>query len=332
MKLNRVGAQPSLCRTRDKERQDLTIAVAQLRWQSDATAHRENLTVAGDLAASSGAQVLMLPELTMSRYPADTRPTKANRAALAEDLHNGETTTLLSQMAKANGIWIVGSLFEQNETAATGGYNTAVLYSPLGEIASIKRKLHIPVTEGYFEDEYFTPAPAADGNKVVELSLPGRPKLATPTCWDEWFPELARDLALAGADILCYPTAIGSEPDHPNFDTSELLLRTVTGHAIANGLFIAVPNRWGDEGRLNFYGRSFVVDPFGRTLAQAGSDADELLVVEIDLDQRRDWLELFPFFATRRPEAYSALVEPVRNARQSDGRASEGGIPGIAPW
>jgi N-carbamoylputrescine amidase len=189
------------------------------------------------------------------------------------------------------------------------------------------------VTEGYFEDEYFTPGaatPASD--RVRSLPLPGSPKLGMPTCWDEWFPELARDLALAGADLLCYPTAIGSEPDYPDFDTSELLLKTVTGHAIANGLFIAVPNRWGDEGRLKFYGKSFVVDPFGRTLAIASSSADELLVVELDLDQRRDWLELFPFFATRRPDTYGALSEPLQNPRQPNGRASLGGIPGIRPW
>ena len=332
MKLTQVAALPSLCRTRDKERQNLTIAVAQLRWQQDKTRHASNIAEAGRLASETGADLLLLPELTLSRYPADTRPHPDRRIELAEALESGPTTALLSAIAKSNGIWIVGSLFERNATAETGGYNTAVLYSPQGAIAAATRKIHIPVTEGYFEDEYFTPGPVELAPKVHELQIAGNPKLGMPTCWDEWFPELARDLALAGADLLCYPTAIGSEPDHPNFDTSELLIKTVTGHAIANGLFIAVPNRWGDEGRLNFYGKSFVVDPFGRTLAQAASDSDELLVVELDLDQRRDWLELFPFFATRRPDAYASLVNPMDNPRRQDGRAQLGGIPGIQPW
>ena len=332
MKLTKVAALPSLCRTRDKERENLTIAVAQLRWEADPSIHQAKIRTAAELASSGGAQVLMLPELTLSRYPADARPESHQRLSFAEDLLTGATTGLLRELALSQNIWIVGSLFERNSEASTGGYNTAVLYSPAGEIAGFNRKLHIPVTEGYFEDEYFTPGPPEGAKKVHELPLPGEPRVGMPTCWDEWFPELARDLALAGADVLCYPTAIGSEPDHPDFDTSELLLKTVTGHAIANGLFIAIPNRWGDEGRLNFYGKSFVVDPFGRTLARAGSDTDELLVVELDLNQRRDWLELFPFFATRRPDSYASLVMPVENPRQPDGRASRGGIPGIRPW
>ena len=331
MKLTRVAALPSLCRTRQKERQNPVIAVAQLHWQRDSKQHAANIAAAAELAKHSGAELLLLPELTLSRYPADTRPNPNRRSELAEDLESGPTSALLAEVAKGTEIWIVGSLFERNAAADTGGFNTAVLYSPQGEIAATTRKLHLPVTEGYFENEYFTPGPADFAPTVQQLKIAGEPKLGMPTCWDEWFPELARDLALAGADLLCYPTAIGSEPDHPDFDTSELLVKTVTGHAIANGLFIAVPNRWGNEGRLEFYGKSFVVDPFGRILAQAASDSDELLVVELDLDQRRDWLELFPFFATRRPEAYGALTDPIVNPRQHDGKAKLGGIAGIAP-
>jgi N-carbamoylputrescine amidase len=131
--------------------------------------------------------------------------------------------------------------------------------------------------------------------------------------------------------VLCYPTAIGSEPDHPDFDTEPLWRQTIVGHAIANGLFIVVPNRWGNEGLIDFYGSSFVVDPYGRLLAQAGREGDEVLVVELDLDQRRDWLELFPFYATRRPDTYSVISEPLVNPRVAGGLGAQGGIPGLRP-
>jgi N-carbamoylputrescine amidase len=105
----------------------------------------------------------------------------------------------------------------------------------------------------------------------------------------------------------------------------------IVSHAIANGLFIVVPNRYGDEGLLNFYGSSFIVDPYGRILAQASRDQDELLIAELDLDQRRDWLELFPFFATRRPDTYKPLTEKIVNPRTKGGQGELGGIPGLLP-
>lgn len=130
--------------------------------------------------------------------------------------------------------------------------------------------------------------------------------------------------------MLCYPTAIGSEPDHPEFDTAPLWQKVIIGNAIANGTFMVVPNRWGNEGSLNFYGSSFICDPYGRILAQAGREGDEVLVADLDLDQRRDWLDLFPFLATRRPDTYSKLVEPVKNPRQPNGDGENGGIAGVA--
>ena len=192
------------------------------------------------------------------------------------------------------------------------------------------RKLHIPVTEGYFEDDYFAEGPADDPYPVHRLELDGVDlKVGNPTCWDEWFPEVARCYALAGADVLCYPTAIGSEPDYPDFDTAPLLRRVVIGHAAANGLFIALPNRFGSEGLLNFYGTSCIIDPFGRVLGEAPRDEAAALVAEIDLGQRDDWLTLFPFFATRRPDTYGALTDDKVNPRQPNGDAQDGGIPGI---
>ena len=125
------------------------------------------------------------------------------------------------------------------------------------------------------------------------------------------FPELARMYSLGGAEILVYPTAIGSEPDHPDFDTQPLWQQVIVGNGIANGLFMIAPNRHGSEGTLNFYGSSFISDPYGRILVQAPRDESAVLVADLDLDQRKDWLTLFPFLATRRPETYGRLTEPV---------------------
>jgi N-carbamoylputrescine amidase len=151
-----------------------------------------------------------------------------------------------------------------------------------------------------------------------------------PTCWDEWFPEVARNYSLRGAEVLVYPTAIGSEPDHPEFDTEPLWRQVIVGHAIANGTFMIVPNRYGNEGALNFYGSSFICDPYGRILARAEREGDEVLVTDLDLDQRRDWLDLFPFLATRRPDTYGMLGEPVVNRRTESGDGEDGGIAGVS--
>ncbi len=113
--------------------------------------------------------------------------------------------------------------------------------------------------------------------------------------------------------MLCYPTAIGSEPDHPDFDTQPLWQQVIVGNGIANGLFMVVPNRFGTEGLITFYGSSFISDPYGRVLVQAPRDEAAVLVADLDLAQRRDWLELFPFLETRRPDSYAALTAPVRD-------------------
>ncbi len=169
------------------------------------------------------------------------------------------------------------------------------------------RKLHIPVTAGYHEDKYFRPGPAR--RDAFPLSLVGDARLGLPTCWDQWFPELARAYSLEGADVLVYPTAIGSEPDHPDFDTQPLWERVIVGNAIANGVFIVAVNRTGEEPPLRFYGSSFICDPYGRKLVQAPRDEPAVLVADLDLDQRRDWLELFPLLSTRRPDAYARLLQ-----------------------
>ena len=198
------------------------------------------------------------------------------------------------------------SLYERASAREALGYNTAIIAAPDGTLARAVRKLHIPRTAGYYENRYFQPGPAGSGAfPVVPV---GQADLGFPTCWDQWFPELARAYALAGADALVFPTAIGSEPDHPEFNTEPLWERVITANGIANGLFMIAVNRTGSEPPLAFYGSSFISDPYGRILVQAPRDEPAVLVAELDLDQRRDWLELFPFLDTRRPDAYGVLT------------------------
>jgi N-carbamoylputrescine amidase len=330
VKVTQVVSPKSLSRVREPERAVIKVAAVQIGHNVDSAAHIATVIEAIETAVDAGAQIIFLPELTLSRYPADTLPSGVPNQN-AEQLESGPTFSLISQQAKKYSVVIHASLYQEAGLTDGRGLNTAIVVGTNGELLGSTPKLHIPVTEGYFEDKYFAPGPDNNPYPVFEMDLNGRPKLGLPTCWDEWFPEVARAYALAGADILCYPTAIGSEPDHPDFDTEPLWRQVIIGHAIANGLFIVVPNRWGNEGLLDFYGSSFIVDPYGRILAQAGRSGNEVLVVELDLDQRRDWLELFPFFATRRPDTYGSLSDAVINKRAPGGKGAHGGIPGLTP-
>ncbi|MBO9524464.1 MAG: hydrolase [Nocardioidaceae bacterium] len=307
MKLYTAPVSSSPARVGSGTGRTLTVGVVQMHWQADPAAHAATLTEGIGQAAAAGAQVVFLPELTLSRYPADTLPS-GRPVDLAEPLEGGPTHAFAAAAARAHGVFVHASLYEAADTGDGLGYNTAILVAPDGAVVARTRKLHIPVTEGYFEDRYFRAGPAVDPYPVHTPDLPGAPKLGLPTCWDQWFPELARAYSLAGAEVLAYPTAIGSEPDHPDFDTQPIWQHVIVGHGITSGLFMAVPNRWGDEGRISFYGSSFVSDPYGRVLVQAQRDEDAVLVAALDLDQRSDWLTLFPFLDTRRPDTYDSLV------------------------
>jgi N-carbamoylputrescine amidase len=300
-----TGPRPSPARTRPPGRAPLRVAAVQERWHPDPAHHQ--LALAGiELAAAEGAQLVCLHELTLSRYfAADPRGPRA-AGVEPEELPGGATHRFAARMADQTGIHVHASLYERAEGGDGLGYNTAILVAPGGALIGRTRKLHIPVTAGYHEDRYFRPGPGdADAFPVISL---GEAHLGLPTCWDQWFPEVARAYSLEGADVLVYPTAIGSEPDHPDFDTQPLWERVIVGNAIANGVFMVAVNRYGEEPPLRFYGSSFICDPYGRKLVEAPRDEAAVLIADLDLDQRRDWLELFPFLATRRPDAYARLA------------------------
>jgi len=301
------GIPDSPARTRPAEREPFRIGAVQGRWHADPGEHRAALASGVRLAAEAGARLVCLQELTLSRYFAVEPGGPEAVGAEPEELPGGPTHRFAAELAAANGVHVHASLFERADEGDGLGFNTAILVAPDGGLVARTRKLHIPITAGYYEDRYFRPGPAgADPFPVVALA---EVKLGLPTCWDQWFPELARAYSLAGAEVLVYPTAIGSEPDHPEFDTEPLWERVIVANGIANGVFMVAVNRTGEEAPLRFYGSSFISDPYGRVLVQAPRDEPAVLVADLDLDQRRDWLELFPFLTTRRPDAYGRLVE-----------------------
>jgi N-carbamoylputrescine amidase len=302
---------PSPARTRPATRAPVRVGLVQERWHPDPAEHEAALATAIEIAAAEGARIVCLQELTLAPYFAITPDGPAAAGATPEDLDSGRTATFARRCAVQTGAYVHASLYERADGSDGLGYNTAIVVAPDGRLVSRTRKLHIPITAGYYEDRYFRPGPAdGDPFPLTHLPLDTDRELAVgcPTCWDQWFPELARAYSLAGAEVLIYPTAIGSEPDHPDFDTQPLWQQVIVANGVANATFMVAINRIGVEPPLTFYGSSFISDPYGRVLVQAPRDETAVLVADLDLDQRHDWLELFPFLRTRRPDAYGVLT------------------------
>ncbi|MEC9359266.1 MAG: carbon-nitrogen hydrolase [Pseudomonadota bacterium] len=259
-------------------------------------------------AAASGAQLVLLQELHTGPYFCQYESTEL--FDLAEAIP-GPSTEFLGGLARELGVVIIGSLFERR---APGLYhNTAVVLESDGSLAGIYRKMHIPDDPGYYEKFYFTPGDL--GFEPIDTSV-GR--LGVLVCWDQWYPEAARMMALAGADMLFYPTAIGWNPDDDTAEKTRQRDAWITiqrSHAVANGLPVIVANRTGFEpdptGTLSgaqFWGSSFVVGPQGEFLAQAGIDAPEVLLVDVDLARSENVRRWWPFLRDRRIDAYSELT------------------------
>jgi N-carbamoylputrescine amidase len=296
----------SPARTQAPSRAPVRVGLVQHLWHPEPDEHEAALAEGIRMAAAEGARLVCLQELTLSRYFAITPDGPAAVGAEPEELEDGRTFAFARRIAAEGGAYVHASLYERADGDDGLGYNTAIVVAPDGSLVSRTRKLHIPVTAGYYEDKYFRPGPA-DGDPFPVVAIDDA-RLGCPTCWDQWFPELARAYSLAGAEVLIYPTAIGSEPDHPGFDTEPLWQQVIVANGIANGTFMIAINRIGVEGPIAFYGSSFISDPYGRILVQAPRDEPAVLVADLDLDQRRDWLELFPFLRTRRPDAYGSLA------------------------
>ncbi len=251
-------------------------------------------------AAAAGANVVCLPELFAGHYPCQSEDHR--KFAEAEPIP-GPTSQALAEAARRHGVVLIGSLFERRGPGLY--HNTAVVWDADGRQAGLYRKMHIPDDPCYYEKFYFTPG---------DLGFPSFPtrygRVGVGVCWDQWFPEAARLVALSGAEMIFYPTAIGwlghekaqfGASQHTAWET------VMRGHAVANGLFVAAVNRTGVEGQLEFWGASFVAGPNGSLLARASHDREELLLAECDLDEidfvRTHW----PFLRDRRIDAYGDL-------------------------
>ena len=278
------------------------VGLVQERWRPDPDAHEAALAEGVAVAAREGAQLVCLQELTLLPYFAITPDGPARTGVEPEALPGGRTHVFAVRLAAEHGVHVHASLYERADDGGLG-YNTAIVVAPDGSLVARTRKMHLPVTAGYYEDKYFRV-----GDTGYPVSEVAGAAIGFPTCWDEWFPEVARLYALQGAEVIVYPTAIGSEPDHPEFDTEPLWEQVIRANGITNGTFMVVPNRIGTEGPVTFYGSSFISDPYGRVLVQAPRDEAAVLVADLDLDQRRDWLDLFPFLRTRRPTTYGPLL------------------------
>ncbi len=270
---------------------------------------RENLAKAEARireAAARGAQIVCLQELFRSQY--FCREENADLFELAEAIP-GPSSEALSKLARELKVAIIGSLFERR--AAGIYHNTAVILDADGSLLGKYRKMHIPDDPLYYEKFYFTPGDLGFPNFDTRFG-----RIGVLVCWDQWYPEGARVASLGGASIIFYPTAIGWQPsEKQEFGAAQLdAWRTIQrSHAIANGVFVAAVNRVGFEGSressLEFWGHSFVCDPFGRVLAEGSADKEEILIVECDParveETRRNW----PFLRDRRIDAYSPILE-----------------------
>ena len=259
--------------------------------------------------ASKGAELIVLQELHNSLYFCQTENT--NLFDLAETIP-GPSTDFYSDVAKSLGIVLVTSLFEKR---APGLYhNTAVVFDKDGSIAGKYRKMHIPDDPAYYEKFYF--APGDIGFEPIKTSIG---KLGVLVCWDQWYPEAARLMALKGADILIYPTAIGTESSDPKEEQDRqrnAWIISQRGHAVANGLPVISVNRVGWEpdpsaqtNGITFWGNSFVAGPQGEFLYEASNDKEENIVVDVDLERSENVRRWWPFLRDRRIDAYEGIVK-----------------------
>jgi N-carbamoylputrescine amidase len=290
----------------------LRVALVQERNQANAELNLALIERQVASAAARGAQLVLLQELHNGAYFCQHQDVCEFDAAEAIP---GPSTERLGALAKQHGVVIVSSLFERR--AAGLYHNTAVVLEKDGSIAGKYRKMHIPDDPGFNEKFYFTPGDL--GFHPIDTSV-GR--LGVLVCWDQWYPEAARLMALAGAELLLYPTAIGWDPgdeDDEKARQRQAWLLSHRGHAVANGLPVLSCNRVGHEaspvgGRgIDFWGSSHVLGPQGEFIAEASSDAPELLVADVDLRRSEDVRRIWPFLRDRRVDAYGDLLKRFRD-------------------
>ena len=285
-----------------------TLGLVQMRCAPDAATNMARAEEHIRQAAAGGATVICLPELFLSHYFCQCEDTSL--FDLAEPIP-GPATERLAKVARETGVVLVASLFEKRTAGVY--HNTAVVFDADGSTLGLYRKMHIPDDPLYHEKYYFTP-----GDLGFRSFRTSKARVGTLVCWDQWFPEGARLTALQGAEVLVYPTAIGWHPkEKQQYGVAQHdAWRTIQrSHAIANGVFVAAINRVGHEGPpdggLEFWGGSFVCDPFGVILNQASHDREEVLIVECDRARMEDVRRNWPFLRDRRIDAFQNITKRV---------------------
>jgi len=298
----------------------LNIAAIQQTCSADKHTSLANTEQLARQAARAGAELVVLQELHATLYFCQTEDTDV--FDLAEPIP-GPTSERLAALARELGVVLVGSIFERRMNGVY--HNTAVVFERDGSIAGLYRKMHIPDDPGFYEKFYFTPGDARfndgrSGFSPVDTSV-GR--LGVLVCWDQWYPEAARLMALAGAELLIYPTAIGWDVTDDAAEQARQLDAWVTvqrGHAIANNLPVVAPNRVGTEpdpsgqgDGIRFWGNSFICGPQGEFLDRAGDTDEAILTASLDRHRSESIRRIWPYFRDRRIDAYHDLLKRVRD-------------------
>ncbi|MDP4574180.1 N-carbamoylputrescine amidase [Qipengyuania sp. G39] len=281
---------------------DITVAALQLPLGSDD--EQTNIAAVGEMveqAAARGAEIVLPPELFAGPYFCQVE----DEALFARARPKAEHPSVIAmrKLAAKLKVAIPTSFFERD---GHHYYNTLAMIGPDGEIMGTYRKSHIPDGPGYEEKYYFRPG--NDGFKVWDVM---GTRIGVGVCWDQWYPEAARVMALMGAELLFYPTAIGSEPYDAEFDTSRMWQRAMQGHSVSNCMPVIAANRIGKEGNADFYGHSFITNEWGDKLVEFGREEDGVLVATLDLDQAAIHRAGMGFFRDRRPQLYGRIAEDI---------------------
>jgi len=277
----------------------ITVAALQLAFSADIDANIAGVSRLVREAHARGAQVILPPELFEGEYfcRVEDEALFANAASVGEH----KAVLAMQALAEALRVWIPTSFFEAD---GPHHYNSLAMVRPDGEVAGVYRKSHIPDGPGYEEKFYFRP-----GNTGFKVWDGPAAKLGVGVCWDQWYPETARAMMLMGAELLFYPTAIGSEPHDTSLDTARLWRRAMVGHAVSNVVPVIAANRVGSEHGQTFYGTSFIADERGDILAELDREEEGVITATIDLDRVKRHRAAFGFFRDRRPDLYGRLVE-----------------------
>lgn len=281
-----------------------TITVAALQLALGSADEQENISAVSALveqAAAQGAQVILPPELFSGPYFCKVEDEAL--FALARPVADHPSVKAMRALAKGLGVTIPTSFFERD---GHHYYNTLAMIGSDGEVIGTYRKSHIPDGPGYEEKYYFRPG--NDGFKVWDVA---GTRIGIGICWDQWYPEAARVMALMGAELLFYPTAIGSEPYDADLDTSRMWRRAMQGHAVSNCMPVITANRIGTEDGQRFYGHSFITDEWGDLAQEYGADETGVLVSTIDLARAARHRAGMGFFRDRRPQLYTRICQDI---------------------